>query len=165
MDAIYKRVSIRKWENKEVETEKITELLKAAMQAPSAGNQQPWKFIVVRNRETLEKLSTISRYSGCLAHAPMAIVNVCDPEGRRFREVTPVDMAICTEHEWLQAVELGLGAVWIGVAPFEDRVEKAGEILGLTGEEYVFSILPVGYPAEAKEQQDRFDASRIREIS
>lgn len=161
MNAIYKRVSVRKWEDRPVEEQKLREILRAAMQAPSAGNQQPWTFYVVTDKEKLRALSTISKYSGCLANAPVAIVNVCCPEGKRFAEVTPVDMAICTEHEWLEAAELGLGAVWIGVAPFEDRVRAANKILGLSEDQYVFSILPVGYPAEQREQKDRYDESRI----
>ena len=164
IEAIRTRVSVRAWEDKEVEPEKLNEILQAAMQAPSAGNQQPWDFYVVRDKDILKRLATISPYSGCLERAPLAIVNVCDPEGKRFAEVSGVDMAICTEHEWLQATELGLGAVWIGVAPFADRIQKAGEILGLTGKKYVFSILPVGYPAKKKEPVTRFDASRIHEI-
>ena len=164
MDAIYKRVSIRKWTDREVEAEKLNEVLRAAMQSPSAGNQQPWEFIIVRDKETLKKLSEISKYSGPLADAHLAIVNVCCPEGKRFAEVAPVDMAICTEHEWLAASDLGLGAVWIGVAPFEDRIKKAGEILNIPENKYVFSIMPIGYAAEEKVQQDRFDASRITEL-
>ena len=164
MNTIYKRVSIRKWTDQPVEDEKITEILKAAMQAPSAGNQQPWEFIVVRDKETLEKLSKISKYSGCVANAPVAIINICNPEGRRFAEVAPVDMAICTEHEWLAATDLGLGAVWIGVAPFEDRIMMSGEILGISEPKTVFSILPLGYPAEERTQQERFDESRISYI-
>lgn len=164
MNVMYKRVSIRKWTDQPVEDKKITEILKAAMQAPSAGNQQPWEFIVVRDKKILEKLSNISKYSGCVANAPVAIVNICNPEGRRFAEVAPVDMAICTEHEWLEATELGLGAVWIGVAPFEDRIRMSGEILGIAEPKTVFSILPLGYPAEERSQQDRFDDSRVSYI-
>ncbi|MBR1456928.1 MAG: nitroreductase family protein [Oscillospiraceae bacterium] len=164
MNAIFQRVSIRKWEDREVEEAKLTEVLRAAMQAPSAGNQRPWEFYIVKDRETLTALSAISKYSASLANAPVAIVNVCCPEGKRFAEVTPVDMSICTEHEWLQAAELGLGAVWIGVAPFEDRIQKANAILGLPEDRYVFSILPLGYPAETRAQQDRFDEARIHRI-
>lgn len=164
MNAIFKRVSIRKWEPREVEEEKLHEILRAAMQSPSAGNQQPWVFYIVKDRDKLAALSGISRYSGCLANAPVAIANVCCPEGKRFAEVAPVDMSICTEHEWLQATELGLGAVWIGVSPFEDRIKLAGEILGLPENQYVFSILPLGYPAETKKQQDRFDAARVHVV-
>ncbi len=164
MDAIYKRVSIRKWTDREVESEKLQEILRAAMQAPSAGNQQPWEFIILRDKKILSELSKISKYSGPLASASLAIVNICNPVGKRFAEVTPVDMAICTEHEWLAAADLGLGAVWIGVAPFEDRVRAAGEILSIPEGKYVFSILPLGYAAEEKEQQNRFDPSRVTEL-
>lgn len=163
MNAIFSRVSIRKYEDRDVEKEKIEQILRAAMQSPSAGNQQPWEFIVVRDKVLLAKLATISEYSGPVTNAPVAIVNVCNPNNKPFAQVTPVDMAICTEHEWLEAADLGLGAVWIGVSPFQDRIDKAGEILGLTGGKYVFSILPLGYPAQERTQKDRWHPERITE--
>lgn len=161
METIFKRVSIRKYESRAVEQEKIVKVLVAAMAAPSAGNQQPWEFHVVRDRDMLLKLSQISKYSSPVAAAPAAIVNVCDTQGRRFAEVAPVDMANCTEHEWLEATDLGLGAVWIGVYPFEDRIKEVNKILGLPEGKYAFSILTLGYPAETRQQQDRFDKKRI----
>lgn len=161
METIFKRVSIRKYESHPVEQEKIEKVLAAAMAAPSAGNQQPWEFHVVRDRDMLLKLSQISKYSSPVASAPAAIVNVCDKQGRRFAEVAPVDMAICTEHEWLEATDLGLGAVWIGVYPFEERIKAVNKILALPEGRYAFSILTLGYPAETRQQQDRFDKKRI----
>ncbi len=161
MDAIYKRVSVRKFEDKPVEDEKILQILKAAMQAPSAANQQPWEFYVVRDKEVQQQLSELCEYSWPAAKAPVLIVNVCNPEGAPFPNVAPVDTAICTEHEWLELTDLGLGGVWLGVYPFPERVEKANKIMGLSGEKFVFSIVALGYPAKVKDQQDRFDKSRI----
>ena len=164
MNAIFERVSIRKYKDQDVEKEKIMQILRAAMQAPSAGDQQPWEFIIVRDRQKLEALSHISKYSGPVSRAPLAIVNIRRKTGLSFPEVSRIDMAICTEHEWLQAAELGLGAVWIGVAPFEDRVQMAGEILCIPEDKEVFSILPLGYPDQDRKQKDRFHEDRISEI-
>ena len=156
---IFERRSVRKFAAREVEAEKLEAVLRAGMAAPSAGNQRPWEFYIVRDREKLEALSQISRYA-----APLAIVAVCDPVGKRFAEVAPTDMAICTEHLWLGAVSEGLGGVWIGVYPFEDRVKTANRILGIPAGQFVFSVLPLGYPAEEKAPEDRFDPARIHEM-
>ena len=101
---IFERRSVRKFAAREVEAEKLEAVLRAGMAAPSAGNQRPWEFYIVRDREKLEALSQISRYAGPVAAAPLAIVAVCDPVGKRFAEFAPTDMAICTEHLWLGAV-------------------------------------------------------------
>lgn len=86
MESIFTRRSIRKYEEKAIEKEKIEKLLRAAMQAPSAGNQQPWEFLVVENKETLEKLSEISPYSTMLKEAPLAIIVLSNEEKMKFPE-------------------------------------------------------------------------------
>lgn len=163
MNAIFTRVSVRKWQDTPVEPHKLERILRAAMAAPSAGNQQPWQFYIVRGREMLEKLSQISEYAGCMAGAKLAIVNVCDASGCRFPQVAPLDLAACTENEWLQAADEGLGAVWIGVAPFADRVARVNELLALPKGQEAFSILALGYPGVEKTPKDRYDPSRIHE--
>ena len=82
MDSIFHRVSIRKFQDKPVEPEKIEKLLRAAMAAPSAGNQQPWEFYVVTDKEKILELSKATPYSGCAAGAPVVIVPVYRKEGR-----------------------------------------------------------------------------------
>ena len=74
-NSIYHRISVRKYQDKPVEREKIEAILRAAMQAPSAGNQQPWAFYVVTNREKLEALSNVHPYAGMVKAAPAAIVS------------------------------------------------------------------------------------------
>ena len=106
MKEIFERRSVRKFAAREVETEKLEAVLRAGMAAPSAGNQRPWEFYIVRDREKLEALSKLSRYAGPIAAAPLAIVTVCDPEGKRFAEVAATDMAACTENLWLGAVSV-----------------------------------------------------------
>ena len=81
MENIFHRVSIRKYEDKPVEKEKILQILKAGMQAPSACNQQPWEFYVVTDKEKIRELSKATPYSGCAAGAPVVIVPVYRKEG------------------------------------------------------------------------------------
>ena len=163
MKEIFERVSIRKYTDRAVEDEKILAILRAAMAAPSAGNQQPWEFYVVRDRSKLEELSRVSPYAGCAKAAPVAIVSA-------YREklwapaYAQIDMSIAMENLWLACGEQGLGGVWLGIAPVEDRMRAVEEILGIPERLRAFAIFPLGYPAEERKQQDRFDESRIHFI-
>ncbi len=163
MQNIYHRVSVRKYSEARVERSKIVQILKAAMAAPSAGNQQPWEFYVVRDREILRQLSEVSPYAGCTAGAGVAIVS-CYREDCLMPEYAQIDLSIAMENMWLEADALGLGGVWLGVAPKEDRMKRVEEILHMPEGLRAFAIFPLGYPDEERRQQDRFDAARIHYI-
>ena len=118
MADLFHRVSIRKYQDRPVEREKIVEILRAAMAAPSAKNQQPWEFYVITKKDTLEKLSKASPYAGMTANAPVAIISAY----RKDCDVpcyADIDMSIAMENLWLKTDEIGLGGVWIGIAPDE----------------------------------------------
>lgn len=157
---LFHRVSIRRYEDRPVEEEKILQILKAAFAAPSAGNQQPWEFYVVRDKDTIAALSGVSPYAGCLKKAPLAIVP-CYTTRCIFPEYAQIDLSIATEHIWLEADALGLGAVWLGIAPIEDRMRKVEEILHLPEGLRAFAIVALGYPAEERKQEERFHEDRI----
>ncbi len=160
MKEIFERVSIRKYTDRAVENEKILAILRAAMAAPSAGNQQPWEFFVVRDREKLEALSGVSPYAGCTKAAPVAIVSAYR-EKLWAQAYAQIDMSIAMENLWLACGEQGLGGVWLGIAPVEERMKAVEEILGIPEGLRAFAIFPLGYPAESRKQQDRFDEGRI----
>ena len=162
--SIFTRTSVRKYADRPVEQEKTEYMLKAAMQAPSAGNQQPWEFYVITNKEVLEKLSHISEFSQPAGRAPVAILTVMHATGMPYQNVAPVDMSICTEHLWLACDEMGLGGVWVGVAPFADRIAKVREIMDLPEDLMPFSIFAYGYAEKVRPQKDGFDESRIHYI-
>ena len=161
MNEIFHRVSVRKFEQKPVEQEKILQILRAGMQAPSTGDQRPWEFYVVTNREKILALSKCHKYAGCAANAPVLIVPVYRKEGIWLPEYEQIDMAIAQENIWLETDSLGLGGVWLGIAPQQERMDKVAEILDLPDNVTAFSIFVLGYPAEHHNQEDRFDASRI----
>lgn len=161
MDEIFERVSIRKYLDKTVEKEKIEKILRAAMAAPSAGNQQPWEFYVVTDKEKIKALSECSPYSGCAANAPVVLVPCYRTEGLMFPEFDTIDLSIATENAWLEITSLGLGGVWLAVAPIEDRVEKVKAVLDIPDSLVPFALLPFGYPAEDRPQQDRYDEARV----
>lgn len=164
MNSIYSRVSIRKYKDIPVEEEKITEILRAGMQAPSAANQQPWEFYVVTNKEKIEALSKSHIYAGCASGAPVVIVPVYRKKDILFPQYAEIDLSIAQENMWLMTDSLGLGGVWMGVAPLQDRMDKVREILDIPEDLEAFSLFPLGYPDEEKKQQDRFDESRIHYV-
>ena len=164
MNSIFKRVSIRKYEEKAVEAEKIELLLKAAMAAPSACNQQPWEFYVVRNKEMIEKLSHTSPYTKLCVGAPLVLVPCYREEGLRCAQFKEIDLSASVENILLEATELGLGAVWMGVAPIEQLIASVKETLGVKEGLSPFCLIAVGYPAEERPQQDRYDVNRVHYV-
>ena len=163
MNHLYTRVSIRKYQDRPVEKEKTEAMLRAAMQAPSAANQQPWEFYVVTNKEKLNALSRVSPYAGMTKDAPAAIVSVYRKDCA-IPAYAQIDLSIAMENLWLETDAQGLGGVWLGIAPQEERMKAVEDALGLPDTVRAFAIFPYGYPAEERRQQDRFDRSRIHYV-
>ncbi len=163
MEAIFHRTSIRQFQNKAVEPEKVEKLMRAALQAPSAGNQQPAEFYIVTNPAVLEELSKASPYTGCTKNAPMAIVG-CYRKEVMMPEYAEIDMAIATENIMLEADYLGLGSVMLGIAPHEDRMENVRKAIGVPEDLVPFTVIPVGYPVKVNPQRSRYDESRIHYV-
>ena len=161
---IFKRVSIRKFESRPVESSKLEKILRAAMAAPSAGNQQPWEFYVVTNQAKIKELAKCSPYSGCAANAPVLIVPCVNQSKLKFPELDEIDLAIATQNILLEITALDLGGVWLAVAPFTDRMQKVSQILELDDNLKPFAIVALGYPAENKIQQDRFDEAKVHYV-
>lgn len=164
MNAIFHRVSIRKYQQKAVEAEKIEKLLRAAMAAPSACNQQPWEFYVVTNQETIQKLSETSPYAKCAAGAPVVFVPCYRKEGLVAPMYADIDLSAAVENLLLEADELGLGAVWMGISPLPDRMKAVEQVLNAPENLAAFALIPCGYPAEARPQQDRYDEARVHYV-
>ncbi len=161
MNEIYHRISVRKFTDQPVEQEKILQILKAGMQAPSACNQQPWEFYVVENKEKINALSKASPYASPCVNAPVVIVPVYKTENLPAPMFAQIDLSISQENMWLETDSLGLGGVWIGIAPLEDRMKEVEQILEIPSHLHAFSLFALGYPAESRNQQDRFDEKRI----
>ncbi len=164
MDVIFKRTSIRKYTDRDVEPEKIEKLLRAAFAAPSAGNQQPWEYYVVTDPALLEELAGTSPYAGCVRNARLALVPCYRTTDLRCPEYAQIDMSASTENVLLEAEELGLGAVWLGIAPLKDRMDAVKKVLDIREDLEAFAIISCGYPAETREQQDRYEDSRVHYV-
>lgn len=163
MNEIFHRTSIRKYQDKTINDEKIEKMLRAAMAAPSAGNQQPWEFYVVKDKNLLEKLSKTSPYAVCTASAPLAFV-ACYRVNCKMPEYAQIDMSASVENLLLEADSLGLGAVWLGIAPLKERMEAVRAVLNIPENLEAFAIIPCGYPVSVNPQQNRFDKQRIHYI-
>ena len=163
MESIYHRVSIRKFQDRPVEEEKTEAILRAAMQAPSAANQQPWEFYIITNKDILLELSKTSPYATAVRNAPAAIVSVYRKDCY-LPQYAEIDLSIAMENMWLETDAQGLGGVWLGVAPLEERMKAVEKILNTPPELRAFALFPYGYPAEERRQQNRFDLSRVHYI-
>ncbi len=128
---IYTRRSIRVYSDRQISDEDIEKILKAAMLAPSAGNEQPWHFIVVRDKETLKKMSEAFTFGQMLPNASAAIVVCADPKLSKYPyEMWVQDCSAATENILLAARCLGIGSVWLGVYP-GGRMKALRELLGI----------------------------------
>ena len=161
MKTILSRRSIRKYRQEDVPEDLIDELLRAAMNAPSAGNEQPWHFVVIKEREVLDKIPDSHPYSGMLYETPAAIVVCADILAGKEKDWWVQDCAAATENILIAAQAKGLGAVWLGVYPKEDRVKGIKALLELPQDIIPLCIIPLGYPAEDRPDVSRYESSRI----
>jgi len=160
-EAIHGRRSIRQYTDQKVPEDAIEELLKAAMAAPSANNEQPWHLVVIDDRDTLDAVPDWHPYAAMLAQAPLAIVICADTRNGQCKDYWVQDCSAAIQNMLLAAHAKGLGAVWLGVHPEEDRVRKTQELLALPKDVIPLAFVAVGYPAEQKPPEDRFDAGRV----
>lgn len=161
LEAIHTRRSIRKYTSQPVSEKIINELLAAAMMAPSAGNQQPWHFVVIRVRQTLDAIAKFHPHGKMLKDAPVAILVCGDPSLEAYRGRWVLDCSAATQNILLAAHAKGLGAVWVGIYPEASRIDGMRGLLTLPEHIIPLSLIPLGYPAEHVPQPDRFNASRI----
>ncbi len=164
MKAIMNRRSIRKYTSQPVTDEQIRSLLEAAMSAPSAGNEQPWHFIVIRDRELLDEITTVHTHASMLKQASVAVLVCADPRLNKFDvDYWIQDCAAATENLLVAVQDMGLGAVWLGVYPREERVAGLRRIFNIPEEVIPFALVPVGYPAEQKGPEDRYREDRVHQ--
>ena len=161
MNSIFNRASVRSFDGRKVEPEKVELLMRAAMAAPSACNQQPWEFVVVTDSSVLEALSKCSPYAGCIGCAPLGIAVCMRTEGVCAPDYTQIDASAATENLLLEAVELGLGAVWLGIAPGTERMEAVRQVIGAPETIQPFGLVACGYPDKPVVPEDRYDPARV----
>jgi nitroreductase len=159
MEAILSRRSIRKYTSETISDEIVTELLEAAMSGPSAHNGQPWSFVVITERKILDAVPSFHPYASMLKNSPLTIA-VCGDS-----KLQPLfweqDCSAATENILLAANALGLGAVWLAIHPYEERVGGLRKLLVLPENVIPLCLVSVGYPNEQKPPGQRYDPAKV----
>jgi len=161
MDAILSRRSVRRYTAEPVGDEVIKELLEAAMSAPSAGNEQPWQFVVIDDRQILDEIPKFHPHAQMLKEAPLAILVCGDEKFYKYKEYWIQDCSAATENILIAVQAKGLGAVWLGVYPLKERIVGLQKLLSIPENVTPFSLISIGYPAEQKPRANRYDDSRV----
>jgi nitroreductase len=161
LDCIHTRRSIRKYEDKGVPDDLIKQILEAAMTAPSAGNQQPWQFIVIKDKKLLNKITEFHEYAQMCEDSPLAILVCADIHSIRHEGMWEQDCSAATQNILLAAHALGLGAVWCGVYPREPKMRGFIELLDIPEKIIPFSLIPMGYPAQKSGRVERYKKERV----
>lgn len=161
---ILTRTSIRQYEDRPVEKEKIEKLLRAGMAAPSGCDRRPWHLVVVTTPAKLVALSGTSPYVKFVKNAPLAIV-VCGDMDKVLDEVDRdlwiQDCSAMTENILLAAHAMGLGAVWTADYPHQDRCAAVRQSLGLPKNLVPLNIVVIGYPKSEARPKDKWNPDNV----
>ncbi|HJA76341.1 MAG TPA: nitroreductase family protein [Candidatus Desulfovibrio gallistercoris] len=160
-EALRTRRSIRKYTAEPVAQEDVRVMLEAAMLAPSASNRQPWHFVVVDDRATLDRIAAEHPYAKMAADAPLAIVVCGDLDAEKTKGFWVQDCSAATQNLMLAGRALGIGSVWCGLHPVEDRVAPIRRILGLPDNIIPLSLVVMGHPAQDFSEADRYQEAKV----
>jgi len=161
LDVLNNRRSIRKYKDKKISELKIKKILKSGMMAPSAHNQQLWQFIVIDDRNIINKIADLHPYAKMLYQAPLVILICADLSKEKSKGFYSQDCSASMQNILLTIHDLGLGGVWISAYPKKDRINKIRKIINAPKNIIPFSLTPVGYPDEIRVKVNRFDVLKI----
>ena len=161
MQAILTRRSVRNYINKKVPEKIISELLNAAVSSPSAGNEQPWQFVIINKREILDEVTKFHPNAKMLLEAPLAILVCGDLELETFKGYWMLDCSAATQNILLSARALGLGTCWLGIYPRDERITKIRKMMNLPENIIPFSLVSIGYTTSRQKKVERLDDFRI----
>lgn len=161
---ISKRRSIRNFSKLEISEENVIKIIKASMQAPSAKNQQPWEFLVVRNKEKLNKCSEVLSNCSMVKDCNFVIIYMTDKRDLQAPDKYPQDLSAAIENGLLKATSLLIGSCWCGIYPNEDRMDKVREVFGID-RDYLepFAVVAFGYPRYPRDLKyyDRYKEEKV----
>jgi nitroreductase len=161
IEAILTRRSVRKYTDNRVPEDVVNQLLRAAMAAPSAANEQPWHFVVITDRSIMEQVPSFHPHSHMLKEAALAILVCIDPSLELTKGRGVLDCSAATQNLLLAAHGLGLGAVWLGIYPVEQRMDGMRKLLNMPSRVVPISLVSIGYPDERLRSEDRFKPERV----
>ena len=160
-ELIKTRRSIRAYTDKDISDQDIEKIIDAAMSAPSAGNARPWHFIIIKEKELLEKIKDVNPYAKMADNAKMAIMICGDLSLEKHKGFWVQDCSAATQNLLLASHALGIGSVWTGIHPIEDRVVNFSKIFNLPKNVIPLSLILLGYPKKIPESESRFEANKI----
>jgi len=162
LNALLTRRSVREFTAEPVTPEELETLMRAAMAAPSAGNQQPWRFVVTRDAQVLSRLSTATPYAAPMARGTLGIVVLADTRENRHPGYWVQDCSAAVENLLIAAHASGLGAVWIGVHPLPELEAAVREIVEAPDGFAALCMIAVGHPPGPGPEVDRYRAEWVR---
>ncbi|WP_029460894.1 nitroreductase family protein [Solidesulfovibrio alcoholivorans] len=165
LEAIHTRRSIRAFTDAPVSGEDLDTVLRAAMAAPSAGNAQPWHFVVITDRAVLDAIPDIHAHAAMVRQAPLAIAVVAELAQEKYPGFGywTLDCSAAVENLLLAARGLGLGTVWCGIYPRPERMEGLARLLALPEGVKAHALVVMGHPAQDFKRVDRFKPERIHQ--
>jgi nitroreductase len=161
MEVILTRRSVRHFLPDPIPQDQIDQLLRSAMQAPSAANAQPWHFVVIDDRNILEEVTTFHPAAECLHRAPLAILVCGDDRLEKRPDRWILDCSAATENILLAAHAHGLGAVWLGIYPDALRIENISRLVNLPTEVHPLSLVAIGKPERHAQKVNRYKPERV----
>jgi len=161
-DAIITRRSIRKFVLKDIPAEDVNKILKAGMYAPTSGNQRPWQFVVIKEREMFNRFIEAYPYSKkMLPDVPVAIMVCFDKNREQYEMRWQMDCANATLSMLLAAHGLGYGGLWLEIYPIEERIKQLQESFEMPDTVIPFALVTIGHTAEEKTPVDRFEEGLV----
>lgn len=162
---VHTRRSIRNYNEQPVAADDIRTLLEAAMAAPSAGNCRTWEFVVVDDRSLLEAFSKVSPYSGMAAKAAVGILVCGNLASERYPGFWVQDCSASAQNILLAATDLGLGAVWLGLYPDQERVKQTQALFKLPENVIPLAMISIGHHDQTPRREDRYEPPKIHRNS
>ena len=163
LSVIHSRKSVRSFTGQSVSKDVLNKIVRAGMAAPTAVNMQPWAFVVVTDRKTLDALSAGLPYAKMLDKAGAAII-VCAIPGKAYEkslELAVIDSTCASENILLAAEAFGLGAVWTAAYPYKDRMDVARKALNIPQEIIPLNVIPVGHHTGTDRSKDKYNPENI----
>lgn len=162
---ITKRRSVRKYKDIDIKDSILKSIIESSVQAPSARNQRPWSFMIIKNKDILNQLANSSRYAAFLSYTPCVIAVIMkDLTNMPTPDMAPIDLSMVSTYIMLEALNHKLGTCYMGIWPREDRMKNCDTILGLKDNCHTFALISIGYPQTDDvftEANDRFNEDLI----
>ncbi|MBI4880183.1 MAG: nitroreductase family protein [Planctomycetes bacterium] len=161
MEPMVSCCTIREFTEEQIPAETLLLLVAAAMAAPSAGDERPWHFVIIRSPAQRERILDVLPEAEMLARAPAAILSCGDLTLQKHVGFWEQACAAATENILIEAERLGLGAIWQGIHPLQGRVRRMRAMLHIPPHVVPFALVVLGRPAQARQPQNRFDPARV----